>query len=81
MILPEFLIVAGVRANFIPFDQITNMLQRNQIERYIIDPVLQPWAGPPGAPNKIITMFGRNGLTYLVKARYDQQTNQIFPPI
>lgn len=76
--MPEFLIVNGLKINFISFEQITQMLQNNQVERYIIDPILQPWANPP---NKILTMFGNDGTTYLVKAKYDQASNQIYPPI
>ena len=79
--LPEYLIINGIRSNFVPFQDIANMLSQNQIERYIIDPILQPWAGPPGTTNNILTMFGKNGITYLVKARYNSQTNQIFAPV
>lgn len=73
--VPEYLIINGLKVNFIPFQNVTNL----QIERWIIDPVVQPWAGPPGTPNRIITIFTRNGLTYLVKARYDSVTNQVTP--
>ena len=76
--LPEFLIINGLKLNFISFEQIGQMLQNNHIERYVIDPPLQSWTSPP---NSILTMFGKNGITYLVKARYDQPTNQIFPPV
>ena len=75
--LPEHLIVNGLKVNFIPFSQ----LNRIQIERYIIEPLLQPWAGPPSTRNRILTIFGTNGMTYLVKALYDPVSNQIFPPI
>lgn len=81
--LPEFLIINGLRVNFISFEQLNQI----QIERWIIDPELQPWAGPPTfSPigenvNRIITLFDINGTTYLVKVRYDQATNQIFLPI
>ena len=77
--LPEYLVINGLRANFVPFQQIGQMLSNNQIERYIIDPLLQPWAGPPGTEYRIFTFFGKNGVTYLVKARYNSQTNQILP--
>lgn len=77
--LPEFLIINGIRANFVPFQVIGTMLQNNQIERYIIDPLLQPWAGSPGTEYRIFTFFGKNGVTYLVKARYNSQTNEILP--
>lgn len=77
--LPEFLTINGIRANFISFQQISGMLQRNEIERYIVDPLLQPWAGVPGTGYRIFTFFGKNGITYLVRGRYDQRTNQILP--
>ena len=47
--LPKFLIINGLRMNFIPFQDAANMLSQNQIERYIIDPLIQPWAGAPPA--------------------------------
>jgi hypothetical protein len=45
---PEFLIVNDLRANFISFEQ---MIQNSQIERYVFDSMLQPWAGPPNKQN------------------------------
>ena len=71
---PEFLILNNLKVNFIPFSQVNTI----QIERYLIEPLLQVWASPP---NKIITIFDINGMTYLVKARFDPVSNQIFPPI
>lgn len=64
--MPEFLMIDGLRINFISFQEVS----QNQIERYIV----QPWAGASyEAPDRILTMFGKNGTTYLVKARYDGQ--------
>ena len=77
IVLPEFLIVNGLKVNFISFSQLGTI----QIDRYIIEPLLQSWAGSPSTQNRIITIFGRNGITYLVKALYNSSTNQIFPPV
>ena len=79
--IPPHLIINGLKVNFISFQQVDQMLQDNKIERYILDPLLQPWAGAPNQPNRILTIFGKNGITYLVKARYDKVTNQIFPHV
>lgn len=38
------------------------------IEIFIVDPLLQPWAGPPNSLNRIIIIFDKNGMTYLIKA-------------
>jgi hypothetical protein len=75
--MPQFLIVNGLKLNFIPFSEVSKI----QIDRYIIEPLLQPWSGPPSSPNRIITIFAKNGMTYLVKAKYDQVSNQIFQPV
>ena len=87
IIEPEYLIINNIvllhnnntsRINFTSFQEISQMLVANQIERYVIDPLLQPFTNPP---NKVLTMYGKNGVTYLVKARYDQNSNQIMPPL
>ena len=74
--LPDHLIINGLMVNFISFQQIADMLNQGQIERYIIDPLLQPWAQEP---YKILTFFSKNGMTYLAKVKYDQVSNQILP--
>ena len=76
--LPEYLILNGLKVNFISFQQISDMLSQGQIERYVIDSSLQPWAGTIGTEYRIFTFFAKYGMTYLVKARYDQATNQIY---
>jgi hypothetical protein len=73
----DTIISHGLLLSFISFEEITNMLIHNKIERYIIDPELQYLTT---SPNVVLTMFGKNGITYLVKARYDQRSNQIFQP-
>ena len=75
---PNSVILNGLNVSFIPFEQMAQMLSQNQIERYIIDPELQYLTT---SPNSVLTMFGKNGITYLVKARYDQGSNQIFQPV
>lgn len=79
--LPEFLMMNGMRVNFISYDELTKI----QIERWIVDPILQSWSGPPvpynTVSNKIVTIFGKNGITYLSKVLLDPNTNKIFKPI
>ena len=74
--LPEYLIINGLKVNFMSFQQISDMLIQNQIERYIIDPILQPLVQPPYS---ILTFFNKNGITYLSKVKYDQVNNRILP--
>ena len=70
--------------NLTSFEEVSQMLSRNEIVKYIIDPSLQIWVGGislPGISDRILTLFDRSGQTYLVKAKYDPQTHQIYPPI
>ena len=77
VVLPEFLIVNDLKLGFIPFSQLSTI----NINNYIIEPLLQPWAGPPSTQNRILTIFASNGMTYLVKALYNGTDNRIFPPV
>ena len=70
-------IVNKLKGNLISFEQVGSI----QIERYIIDPLLQAFSTMGENANKIITIFDTNGITYLVKARYDPISHQIFSPI
>ena len=87
--VPQFLVVNNIRAPFIPFNEVGQLIRDNEIERYIVEPLLQPWASQPdfmlpadrqAQPNRIVTLFHRDGTTSLVKAKYDRRTNQIYPP-
>lgn len=62
----------------IPFQDIVQKLQTNQIERFYINPALQIFTV---RPNMNITFVDKTGNNYNVIARYDQTTNQIYPPI
>ena len=66
----------GPEPQLIPFEQLGTL----QIERYEIEPLLQVWAGDPGTPNRILTLFLKDGRAVYVKALYDASTNQIQPP-
>ena len=77
---PQALIVNGLPVPLIPFQEAVQMLQRNEVERYTIDPLNQVWAGPPGTPNRIVTLIRRDGTLSAVVARYDPNTGQIYPP-
>jgi hypothetical protein len=68
----------GIKDNLVTFQQISEMLSRNQIERFVIDPLSQSLTNPP---NNVLTMYGKDGMIYLVKAKYDPIKNQILPPI
>ena len=73
---PDFLIINNLRADFISLNQYHKL----ELERIHLDPILQPWAGSPSNPNRIITLFAKNGSIYLIRAKYDTKTNIISEP-
>ena len=64
--------------NFATVDEITQKLQRGEIQRWFIDPNQQVRGDEP---NVRISFITKEGGLYLVRAKYDQRTNQIFPPV
>lgn len=63
---------------FITFNEINQMLQRGEIKTWFINPASQ---NPSDAPNVKISFVTNNGEHYLVKAKYDPETKQMFPPV
>ena len=70
------LLANDMKTIFITFERAAQKLADNEIERYVIDYRLQPLVN---IPNQIITLIGKDGINYLVKAKYDKMTNQIYP--
>jgi hypothetical protein len=67
--------------NFISFQDAQELLKQKQIDRYVLDPLLQLWTGSPNTSNRIITLHTKNGVNYLVKAQFDPITNKIYQPV
>ena len=62
----------------ISINGIAEKLQKGYIERFTIDECLQNWTNEP---NTILTFYSRDGIEYIVNAKYDRKTNQIFVPV
>lgn len=74
---PEFVLIHGLRVGFIRFSEFKRMYRAKKIFRYMIDENVQKLAQNP---NTFITVFGVNGITYLLNAFYDKEKNLIHPP-
>jgi hypothetical protein len=61
-------------------EEINNLLSNQQITRFEAPLIMQPFSGPPGSPNRILTFQTIEGRKLFVKAQYNPQTNQLFPP-
>jgi hypothetical protein len=81
MTLPKIIMVNGLPTPIITYEEAVNSIQSGLIDNYIVDPYLQPWAGPPQSKNRMVTLFYQNGNISLVKAQYKMATNEIFPPV
>lgn len=79
--IPPFLVVDGSPIHFIDLNMARQLLDSGQIERYIFDPMLQPWAGHPFLSNRILTLFDKNGNSCLVRASYNPETRQLNQPV
>ena len=75
--LPQFIILNGLKVDFIPYSEAAKI----DIQRVHFEPSLQPYAGLSTTRNRIITIFSKNGMTYLTKATYNHTTQMMFPPI
>jgi hypothetical protein len=64
-----------------PFEELSDRMRTGQIEGFEISTDMQPFAGPPGTPNKIAVFRTTDNQELIVKVRYDPTTNQIFPPV
>lgn len=75
--LPEYILYHGLHVKFIEFVKFQKMLEKKKIYYYFIDNDIQKWAK---SPNKLFLVFGVNGITYLLNARYNNKKNIIHPP-
>lgn len=74
---PRYILIHNLRVGFINYTEFKKMLRAKKVDRYIIDESVQQWSK---APNTLITVFGINGITYLVNAYHDKEKNLIHPP-
>ena len=82
--LPEYVVVNGVRVNLKTFDNVKRLIANEAITGHTIDPNLQVWVRVEKnllKRNRIVTLFGRDGMVYYVKAQYDPITQSILPPL
>lgn len=77
---PVTLRVDKKNAPVIKFEEAQAKLSNNEIERCVMDPLLQAYAGSARNNNRLVTLFGKNGEVYHVRADYDPKDNKINPP-
>lgn len=73
--MTEFVRIHGLRVPFIPFNQVAQLLQSQQVSRYEFDPNFQQY-GRSG--DRVITLMLENGTMYVARVRYEG--NSVYPP-
>ena len=61
-------------------NDVSPLLSSGQVTRFESPQIMQPWAGPPGTPNRIFTFQMTDGRKLFTIAQYNQETNQLIPP-
>ena len=64
----------------ISFNEMSNLSQQGLIVRYAMNPAYQKYFGLTNEPNKVVTVFDKNGNGYLVKGKLESN-GMIYPPI
>ena len=59
-------------------EQINQLLQSGQIARFEMSLMLQPWAGPPGTLNRVLTFQTIDGQKLFVVAQYNLQQTKYY---
>lgn len=76
IVLPAKIRSNGLDLSFISYEKALELLQKKEIIKYSIDPMLQFYARNL---NKIITLLAKSGISYLVIAQYNNET--LSPPL
>jgi hypothetical protein len=77
---PSNLRIDNKLAPVISFEDAQAKLNKNEVERCVMDPLLQAYAGSNRGNNRLVTLFSKDGNIYHVRAEYDPKENKINPP-
>ena len=75
---PLQLTINGPTAEIIDYNRFSTLSSSDQVGSVDVNPFLQPWAGAPGTPNKILTVIDKNNNVYIVLIKIVE--GKAFPP-
>jgi len=78
--IPPELRIDGKLATVISVQDIRKKMENDEIERYLLDPMFQAFAGSHRTNNRFLTFYSKDGSIYLVRADYNPQSNEINAP-
>jgi hypothetical protein len=77
---PNEFTIDGKTGPVIKLAEVQAKMANNEIERMILDPLLQPYAGSNRNTNRFLTFYEKNGNICHVRASYDPKTNALDNP-
>jgi hypothetical protein len=79
--LKEYVVINGTKHNLTSYNDIRNLVISGNISHHVVDPSLQVWITDSSKGNRIVTLFGKNGMIYYIKAQYDPISRTMLPAI
>jgi hypothetical protein len=64
----------------VELSEIQEKMKKKEIERTVIEPLLQPYAGSHRGNNRMLTYYTKDGKICHVRAKYDPKTNSVNEP-
>lgn len=77
---PSQLKIGDKLVSIITFNEVKQKMANKEVEKILLDPSIQAYAGSHRSNNRMLTVYMKDKGMYLVRAEYDQNTNQINPP-
>lgn len=78
--LPEEIEIEGKMGKVVTVVKIKEKLDKGEIERMILDPLLQAYAGSHRGDNRLLTFYAKDGNIYHVRANYNVKNNSFDEP-
>lgn len=78
--MPEQLRYENVSGPVIKLEEIKKKMADNEIERMVVEPFFQPYAGSNRNNNRLLTFFAKDGKIFHTRANYDPKNNIMDEP-
>lgn len=78
--MPEEIKIGDQMGKVIAVSEIQKKMGNGEIDRMILDPLLQAYAGSHRGDNRLLTFYAKDGNIYHVRAKYDIKNNRFDEP-
>lgn len=77
---PQVITSNGHDGEIISVKEIREKMDKGEIHKYELDPMIQPYAGSHRSDNRFLTFYSKDGSVYLVRVFYDTKENKFDEP-